>query len=244
MNFFTKLLDKIIPKNILYYPGCLTKVKLPEVQKNYEDILHAIGIDFIMLKDFEYCCGSPVLRAGMRKDFEEIKEKNIQVFKERGVGLIITNCPACYNVFKYEYKIEDYGIKIEHITQTLKRNEAKLKKKLKNDKKLDIFYHDPCHLGRLSNIYEEPRDILKDCGVNVCELSHNHKNSMCCGGGGGLTNNNPELAKTIAKNTLSELDDGSCLTSPCPMCYYQFKHNSKDTIEVKEYSEILKDSLK
>ena len=38
-------------------------------------ILNDLGIDFILLKDEEYCCGSPVLRAGLRKDFEEIKAK-------------------------------------------------------------------------------------------------------------------------------------------------------------------------
>lgn len=243
MNFFNKILDKIISKNTLYYPGCLTKTILPEIQKNYEDILHTIDIDFITLKDFEICCGSPVLRAGMRKDFEEIKEKNIKIFKERGVGLIITNCPACYNIFKFEYKLEEYGIKVEHITQTLKRNEKKLKKKLKSDKKLDIFYHDPCHLGRLSNIYDEPREILVDCGCNINELSHNRENSMCCGGGGGLVNNNPELSKKIAKNVLSEINENSCLTSPCPMCYYQFKNNT-DNKSIKEFSEIIKESIK
>ncbi len=237
MKILNKILNKLSIKNTLYYPGCLTKTVLKDIQKNYEEILDNLGIDYIKLKDVEICCGSPVLRAGMRKDFENIKIKNIEIFKNKKIGLIITNCPACYNIFKFEYKIEDYGIKIEHITQTLKRREKKLKKIFN---KLDVVYHDPCHLGRLSGIYEEPREILKKLGCNVLDLSNNKEKSMCCGGGGGLVNNNPELSEVIAENVLSEINKKSCLTSPCPMCYYQFKKNSKD-INIKEFSEIILD---
>ena len=136
---------------------------------------------------------------------------------------------------KYQYKIEDYGIKVEHITQTLKRYEKKLRKVADNK---PITYHHPCHLGRLSGVYEEPREILKDLGYDVKELSNNREKSMCCGGGGGLINNNPDLSKKIAENVLQEVDKNYSMISPCHMCYYQFKQNTKD-INVQELSEII-----
>lgn len=238
MSLLQKIIEKILGKNTLYYPGCFTKSMLPEIEKNYEKILNNLGVNFIKLKDFEYCCGSPVLRAGMKNDFEEIKQKNIEIFKNYQVGLIITNCPACFNMLKFEYKLSDYGIEVEHITQTIERKTKNEKRKNEN---ADIFYHDPCHLGRLSNIYEEPRYILRNSGYNVCEFSKNRENSLCCGGGGGLINNNSDLSRKIANKTLSELKDDSIVTSPCPMCYHQFKSNSERGIEVKEFSEIILD---
>jgi hypothetical protein len=42
MSFLKSFLDKILGSNTLYYPGCLTKALLPEIQKNYEDILHQL----------------------------------------------------------------------------------------------------------------------------------------------------------------------------------------------------------
>jgi len=236
MNLLYKLFEKLLGKNTLYYPGCFTKKMLPEIEINYEKILKDLGVNFIKLKDFEYCCGSPILRAGMKNDFEEIKKKNIEIFKSHQVGLIITNCPACFNMFKFEYKLENYGIQVEHITQTINKKQKQKREKIQND----IFYHDPCHLGRLSNVYDEPRFILRNSGYNVCEFSKNRENSLCCGGGGGLINNNPELSKQIAKETLSQLPSDSVMTSPCPMCFYQFKNNTEN-INVKEFSEIILD---
>ena len=210
---------------------------LPEIEKNYEDILHQLWIDFIKLSDKEYCCWSPVLRAGMKDAYEKIKERNIQIFKEHAVWLIITNCPACYNMLKYQYKLEEeHGIKVEHITQTIKRNEKKLK-----DSNLtkEITYHDPCHLGRLSWVYEEPREILKKIGYQVNELRENREFSLCCWWGWGLVNNNPELSEKICNQVLEQVWDWKVMTSPCPMCYFQFKKHAKEKITVKEFSEII-----
>ena len=78
MSFLKSVLDKILGSNTLYYPWCLTKIMLPDIEKNYETILHELGIDFIKLSDKEYCCWSPVLRAWMRSAYENIKAKNIE----------------------------------------------------------------------------------------------------------------------------------------------------------------------
>lgn len=238
MWIFKNILDKILWSNTLYYPWCLTKIMIPEIQQNYETILHNLWIDFIKLTDQEYCCWSPVLRAWLRHDFEEIKEKNIKIFKEHAVGLIITNCPACYNMLKYQYKLEEeHWIKVEHITQTLKRYESKIKS---HDENWEITYHDPCHLWRHSGVYEEPRDIIKKYWYKINELKNNRENSMCCWWGWGLVNNNPELSEKICNQLLFEVGEWKTMTSPCPMCYFQFRKYAWDkNIKVKEFSEIV-----
>ena len=132
--------------NTLYYPGCLTKFVAKDLEENYKKILNKIGIDFIMLKDFEVCCGNPILNAGHEKETKELAEKNFKLFKDRGVKKIITSCPACFHMFNKNYPklIEKWDIKVEHITQTISKavKEGKI-----NPKKLgiDITYHDPCH---------------------------------------------------------------------------------------------------
>ncbi len=224
MGFFNRL----FARNILYYPGCLTKFVLEDIMNNYRNILDQINIDFITLKEKEVCCGSPVLNAGYEQDFDELKRKNLQLFDEHGVKKIIVNCPACYHIFS-----KHYNFKVEHITQTILKKIDYFDMRF-NEK---ITYHDPCHLGRYSDIYGEPRKILKKIGFKVVELEKNKQDSLCCGGGGGLKANYSGMANKIAKNILKNVKTKKLITT-CPMCYAHFKENAKD-VEILELSEVL-----
>jgi len=225
--FLKKLLDKFTGGNTLYYPGCLTRYALPEAAERYEKILAQLGVDFIKLPDFEFCCGMPVLNAGYVKDFEKLKEKNLDVFRRHGVGKIITNCPACYKMFS------DYGLETEHVIQTIHARLDKIS--VKHDG--DVTYHDPCHLGRHCGIYDEPREILRHVGFTVKEFKLCREHARCCGGGAGLKTNYPELAGDIARERLAEVETKKLVT-PCPLCYAHFKENAKN-VEVLEFSEVL-----
>ena len=235
------LLDKLLGGNVLFYPGCMEKFVLREQEKNYEEILKKIGIDFIKLKDLEVCCGSPVLNAGYLEDFKTLAKKNFKVFKEHGVKRIITPCPACFKTFKLEYPkvIEDFDIEVEHMTQTLLKALKEGKLKPKRLKKVKVTYHDPCHLGRYCGVYEEPREIIKFLGLNLIEMEFNRENAFCCGGGGGLRSNYPELAREIAKERMKQAlkTKAKILVTCCPLCYACLKEVGRK-IEVKELSEL------
>lgn len=224
---FKKILEKLSLGNVLYYPGCLTHFVLPDIEENYQKILRKLGINFIFLPEFN-CCGSPVKHAGYKKDFEQLKEKNLLFFKKYGVSKIITNCPACFRV------LSDYGLNVEHVTQTVWKNIKKIKTKHKGR----ITYHDPCHLGRHSNVYEEPRKILKHLGFTVVELPSCKERSFCCGGGAGLKSNYPTMSNDIAKRILSQVSTKKIVT-PCPLCYKHFKENAPKDLKVLEFSEAL-----
>lgn len=215
---FNKLKNIFSTKNTLYYPGCLTQAVLPEIQKNYETILNKLGIDYIMLKTDINCCGSPAHNAGYIEDFDNLKEKNNLILKQYSIGKIITNCPACYYILKNRYDIE-----VMHTTQLIAENIKKLK--LKKDNTETITYHDPCHLGRHSNIYNEPRDIITAMGYQVAELPRNREQSLCCGGGAGLRSNYKDLSDKVAQNILKVTKTKRIVTS-CPLCYAHLKENT------------------
>lgn len=224
---FRNILDKLNFGNTLYYPGCLTHFALPDIERNYDKILRILGTEFIFLPEFN-CCGSPVTHAGYKDDFQNLRGKNMDFFKKYGINKIITNCPACFKV------LSGYGLKVEHITQTIWGKIGKIK--AKHDEK--ITYHDPCHLGRHSGIFDEPRDILKAIGFEVIELHENKEGSMCCGAGGGLKTNYPGLSNKLACNVLKRVKTKKLVT-PCPMCYAHFKENAPKGLQVLEFSEVL-----
>jgi len=232
MGFLDKLVEKISGSNV-YYPGCLTKFALPEIMKNYENILNRMGIDFIEIPEIN-CCGSPALSAGYKKDYESLKIKNKKIFKEYGTRKIFVNCPACFSV------LNGYGVPVEHLTKTILDNIKKLN--ISNKLKGKVTYHDPCHLGRYSNIYDEPRKILEMLGYKIVEMIHSRESSMCCGGGGGLRTNFKDVSQKIRDMRLQEAKDtgAKILITSCPMCYLHLKENEKKFgLKVYEISQVI-----
>jgi Fe-S oxidoreductase len=204
--------------------------------EKYRKILDQEGIDYIMLKDKELCCGSPLKNAGAEKEYKELARKNMAVMKAHGVDRIITNCPACAVVLKQEYREmlgAEWNIEVQHFTEII----TKVSKVKESE---TVTYHDPCHLGRGMGVYEQPRAIIKKTGHQLKEMQLCKNKSFCCGGGGGVKSNHPELANRIAKDRIehAKITGAKMLITPCPMCYANLKENS-DGMEVKEMSDLL-----
>lgn len=225
----TVFFDRFRKGNNLFYPGCLAKYCLKSIANNYALVLQKLGINFTLLKDNEVCCGYPALSSGYKSEFEDLKLKNINIFKKANIKKIITSCPSCYLLFKSYYK----EFKVEHITQVLARYLKNLPVKYEEK----ITYYDPCILSRKGGIYNEPRAILEALGFEIVELENNKENTVCCGAGGGLKQNLPQVSNKIAKDLLSKVKTKKLITS-CALCYKQLKENSKD-IEILELSQVL-----
>jgi Fe-S oxidoreductase len=219
-----------ITGNTLYYPGCLTRFKLPLIAENYQKILESLGINFIIIPEIN-CCGKPLQVAGFHEDFVDIIKKNKYLLRKYKVRKIITNCPSCSKVFN-----EVYGIKTEHITETISKNLSKISE---NKYSEPISYHDPCNLSRGRGITEEPRIILKYLGFEIVEMLNHGKKSLCCGAGGGVKNNYPEVSNKIAKIRLNQCKTKKLITS-CALCYKNLKENAPKNIKVLELSEVIK----
>ena len=211
----------------LYFPGCLTKGVLLEQFENYKEIFNRLGIDFVMLSKDEVCCGLPVLNAGYRKDAKKLAKKNFDLFKKNGIRKIITNCPSCYHMFReiYPDMVREWDIEVEHATVTICERLRKLRIRVTGDGSQAevVAYHDPCHLGRFSGIYEEPREVIERLGGRVFEFELNRKDAICCGAGGGMRANFPEVAKKIAAKKMSFVPEEVVkVVSPCGLCYANF----------------------
>ena len=243
----------------LYYPGCLTKGVLKEQFENYKEIFNRLGIDFVLLPDSEVCCGLPMLNAGYKKDARKLAKKNFDLLRANKITKILTNCPSCYHTFKEVYPtlVRDWDIEVEHATvavlNALKKKRIKFRG-LDEDREV-VTYHDPCHLGRYSGIYEEPREVIELLGGKIVEYGLNRENSFCCGGGGGVRANFPELAKDIAKLKVkyapkdaaapkgvppaqmasADADKVGKIVTPCGLCYSNIKSASDKSTEFSSF---------
>lgn len=148
-------------------------------------VLNAAGIDFGIMGKAEKSAGNDVRRAGEEGLFEVLAEQNIETLEKCDFEEIFTTDPHTFNTLKNEYPKQggDYAVK-HYSTLLLELIESG---ELKLSKKLDIkaTYHDPCYLGRYNGIFEDPRQVMKHCGVETIEMPRNKENSFCCGAGGG-----------------------------------------------------------
>ena len=105
-----------------------------------------------------------------------------------GADTVITSCSGCFKTINSDYPklagSQDY--KVKHVLELIKDliSDGNLKFPETN---LKVTYHDPCHLGRHSKMYDIPRDVLRSIpGFELVEMERNRENARCCRGGGGV----------------------------------------------------------
>ena len=208
---------------ILYFVGC-TSALTPDIEStaiNTAKVFKKLNVDFSILGEQEVCCGSVGMRTGDRNAFKSVAQKNYELFKKSGVKSIVTSCAGCYRTLKIDYAdiLKDLDIKILHTVEFLNDLIKEKDVQLKN-LEFNVTYHDPCHTGRHTGLYEEPREILKKI-ANLTEMKRIKQSANCCGAGGGVKKGFPELALEIAKSRVQEAEETGAeyIVSICPFCY-------------------------
>jgi len=209
--------------DVLYFVGC-TAALTPDIQvvaENSVKVLNKLGIDFSVFGEYEVCCGSVAMRTGDRKAFNTVSKKNYELLKKSGAKTIITSCAGCYRTLKIDYAdiLEDLNVEILHTVEFILKILKEKSIRLKN-LGLNVTYHDPCHTGRHTGLYEEPREILGQIAT-IKEMKTIKQNAKCCGAGGGVKKGFPELALEIAKSRVREAEEtgADSVISICPFCY-------------------------
>ena len=176
------------PVDVLWFVGDYASFhsRMQSATKALAKILNALGVKFGILGTEEFSDGDSQRLAGERGLFEMVAQKNGQLFKKYKFNEIITTDPHAFNAIKNEYPALGIKYPVRHYTQFLAGRLDQLKPMLKNEIKAKIAYHDPCYLGRVNGVFDEPRALLAAIpGVELVEMSHQRMNSLCCGGGGG-----------------------------------------------------------
>ncbi len=176
------------PVEVLWFVGDYASFhsRMQPATKALAKILNALGVKFGILGTEEFSDGDSQRLAGERGLFEMVAHKNGQLFKKYKFNEIITTDPHAFNAIKNEYPALGIKYPVRHYTQFLFERLEQLKPLMKKEIKARVAYHDPCYLGRVNGVFDEPRALLTAIpGVELVELSHQRMNSLCCGGGGG-----------------------------------------------------------
>jgi heterodisulfide reductase subunit D len=236
---------------IVYFAGCTAAYKYPDLARNTVKILRHVNASFTLLREREACCGSALLRTGQREYAPELARLNTEAIAEAGASRIITSCAGCFRTFKADYPklLGKIDFEVLHITQYLAELIDQGKLRFTNKIKEIVTYHDPCHLGRHSGVFEEPRKIIKNLpGLEFREMGKIGKYSRCCGAGGGVKSGFADLAIAIATSRIEEaISTGAdTLLSACPFCRVNLIdaiNIGKKDIKMKDITEVVSEAL-
>ncbi|MEX2707177.1 MAG: (Fe-S)-binding protein [Candidatus Freyrarchaeum guaymaensis] len=213
--------------SLLYFVGCVPAYSdnVPSHAANTVKLLLKTGTEFRLLPD-EPCCSHVLIKTGQEDIIVDYLKEAFRRVNEAGAETVLFTCPACYRAFKHEIpRILGVEPDFECITapELLLRliDEGKLRLNGRRNEEVLVTYHDPCHLGRYSGIYDEPRRVLESLeGVRLVEMPRRREASWCCGVGGGAKTAFPDFSKRTAEERIREAQStgASVLVTACPAC--------------------------
>ena len=215
---------------VLYFVGCLPLFDFvfPHTQsistaQNSLRILNAAGTKPVV-SNREKCCGYDLLWNGETEAFNRLAASNLELFKDLGIKTIITSCAECLVTLRDEYpKIDSVDWEVRHIAEFVEEGLQGGALQLDRPVEEKVTYHDPCRLGRISQIYEAPRTILESIpGLEFTEMEFVRENSHCCGVGG--FSNCDACIKFLQADRLEEAAETGAdhVVTACPKCRIHF----------------------
>jgi Fe-S oxidoreductase/FAD/FMN-containing dehydrogenase len=217
---------------LAYFAGCTASHVETDIPQAAVRLLEAAGIDFTYAGESENCCGTPMLVAGKWDVFTETLKKNIAAIKGVGADTVVTSCPACDMMWRQIYprwaeKLGiEYGITTKHYSEVIAEQIKSGKFKFPDaGQRVRVTLHDSCHIGRVSSVYDAPRDFIKAIpGVEFVEMEHNREKAHCCGSVLTLIKE-PPVAAEIGKARMDEAmaTGAEKILAMCPCCQFQFR---------------------
>lgn len=210
---------------VVYFVGCVSSFypQTYSVPKSLVEIMEVAGVDYLTLGGEEWCCGFPLIIAGMGDEVTEMVRHNVEAVRRTGAKQLVAACPSCFHTWEHDYPRilgEPLGFEVLHSTQLLdgiiKAGRIKLGR-LEDT----VTYHDPCDLGRTSGIFDAPRNVIRAIpGASFVEMKDHGDYSLCCGGGGDVEMADVELTAAVARRRIAQASETKAkyLVSACQQC--------------------------
>lgn len=238
----------------LFHAGCRYSYDTdlhPTVRASVKLMLEA-GVDLGIAGKDESCCGGRIYELGYHGETGNYADDMLSRIKASGAKRLITQCSDCYAAFKYVYPRigRELPFEVLHVSEYLEELQQQGMLRFKNRVPMKVTYHDPCHLGRMSEpfvvdwkgnkldrpprlkrtgrkgVYDNPRRILGSIpGIELYEMERIREYSWCCGAGGGVYDTDPDFAEWTARERLTEAAStgAEALVTACPWCERLFK---------------------
>jgi Fe-S oxidoreductase len=133
------------------------------------------------------CCTRPSHDLGRRSYFAAVFGKMVASLRCRGVRKVVVACPNCFQIFR------QYGNGLS-VSTAYEYLETDSRKKQALAWEGQVSVHDPCALRDETAVHLAVRRLVQGLGLQVTEMQHHGRHTLCCGQGGMVRFINPGLA--------------------------------------------------
>ena len=209
---------------VLYFIGCVSSF-YPRgygIPQSLVRIMDRVQTEFTTVGGDEWCCGYPLYIAGMTDQMVKFARHNVEQARAIGAKKVVFTCPSCYYAWAALYPefVDLSGIQLQHASEFLADLLVRDRVPL-GPVEQRVTYHDPCDLGRKSEVYDAPREVLARIpGLEFCEMSASRENALCCGGGGDVEVADQDVPIGVAARRLAQVQatGAKYVVSACQQC--------------------------
>lgn len=212
---------------VAVFAGCTVSYLYPQLGEALISVLHRLGYE-VILPAGEVCCGAPLRSLGLEEEARRLAKKNLGIFSRLNVEAVLSLCPSCTVALKKEYpKLIGEGIENASDISSFFVDKIDFPgfRHLVSPGKTAI-YHDPCHLKYGLGIDKEPREIIKNIGIDLIKTQENR----CCGFAGIFCLSNKELSQELLNKCLNNYmtSEAGMIVTSCPGCIIQLSREISD----------------
>ena len=222
-----------MPVRASLFVTCLIDQLYPEVGESAVRVLRRLGVDL----DFpaaQTCCGQPAFNSGLWSEATPLAKRWLSVFRgDRHVVVPSGSCATMVRVFYPDLLQDDpellaearaIGPRVyelsEFICDVLGVSDlGPYVEESPGSARLDVTYHEACHLTRELGIKAQPRALISSMpGVKLVEMD---QAEVCCGFGGTFSVKFPDISGAMLQDKIDRIGatgagavvacDSSCL---------------------------------
>jgi glycolate oxidase iron-sulfur subunit len=207
--------------------GCVQAGLFAHVNAGTERVLRVNGVESVPVPG-QGCCGALHAHAGDLGSARSLARRNIDVFEDTGVDMVIVNAAGCGSVMKdYGHLLADdpeYAERAARFSRTVRDVSevlADIGPRRGAPLGLRVAWDAPCHLLHAQRVVDPPRAVL--AAIPELDLVEVENSEECCGGAGVYGLVHEELGGWIGGDKVAAVIDTKApvLATGNPGCMMQ-----------------------
>ena len=202
------------PSKVALFVTCMVDMMYPRVGIAAVELLERQGVE-VVFPEGQTCCGQPAFNAGYHEEAVQMATHFLDVFcplLEKGdIEAVVVPSGSCGAMTRHFYLslLQDAGIRSYPArAEALAAVTFELTEFLVDVLKVQdlpcgypgkVTYHACCHLLRELRVDRQPRQLLRQSGVNLVEMEGS---AECCGFGGLFSVKNEPISTAMGKAKL------------------------------------------